>query len=56
MGYFEVQYESDKMGDVKHTLADISKATKILGYEPKVNLKEGLKHFIDWYKKNCELE
>ena len=55
LGDFELQYESDKMGDVKHTLADISKATKILGYEPKVNLKMGLKHFIDWYKKRYEL-
>lgn len=55
LGDFEVQYESDKMGDVKHTLADISKATKILGYEPKVKLNEGLKHFIDWHKKRFNI-
>ena len=56
LGNFEVQYESDKMGDVKHTLADISKAKKILGYEPKVNLKEGLKQFIEWYKQRFNIK
>lgn len=37
-------------GDVKETEADVSKAKKLLGYEPKVGLQEGIKHFVDWYK------
>jgi len=38
--------------DVKTTWADISKARKLLGWEPQVNLKEGLERMIDWYRKN----
>ncbi len=39
-----------QMGDVEATHADISKAAKNLGYEPKTSLKDGLKIFCDWYK------
>lgn len=39
-------------GDVDRTYADISKARKLLGYEPKVSFEEGIKSFIDWYMKN----
>lgn len=56
LGDFEIQYESDKIGDVRNTLADTSKATKTLGYEPKVKLKEGLEHFIDWYKQRFNIK
>ena len=37
-------------GDVLATYADISKAKKILGYNPKVSIEEGLKNLIEWYK------
>jgi len=37
-------------GDVRHSLADISKAKAILGYEPTVGLEEGLRRTVDWYK------
>ena len=33
-----------------YTHADIAKAKKLLGYQPKVNIDEGLNHFINWYK------
>lgn len=36
-------------GDVSDTYADISKAIKLLGYEPKTNLDVGLKSFLDWF-------
>lgn len=36
-------------GDVKSTWANIDKARKLLGYEPKVRIKEGISNFIDWY-------
>ena len=39
-------------GDVDRTYADISKAKKLLGYEPKTSFKEGIKNFINWYKNN----
>jgi len=40
-------------GDVKTFLADISRAKKVLGYEPKVSLTEGLQLEIGWFKKEC---
>jgi len=47
----QVNYEPPKLGDVSDTHADINKARKILGFNPRVPLKEGLKCFIEWYKK-----
>lgn len=37
-------------GDVDITYADISKAKKLIGYEPKTKFKEGIEKFIEWYK------
>ena len=41
-------------GDVDRTYADISKAKKLLGYEPKTSFKDGIENFINWYKKDNE--
>ena len=48
----KIKYESTKVGDVEDTHADITKASKLLGYKPKVKLEEGLKLFVNWYKQN----
>lgn len=40
----------ERRGDVKHSLADISKAGKLLGYAPSVTVGEGLKITFAWYK------
>jgi UDP-N-acetylglucosamine/UDP-N-acetylgalactosamine 4-epimerase len=40
----------DRLGDVKHSLADISKAKKLLGYDPVVSVEEGMKKTFRWYK------
>jgi len=37
-------------GDMKETYADISKSTKIIGFKPKTDIKEGLSRFVEWYK------
>jgi len=42
-------------GDVDRTYADISKARKLIGYEPKVSFKQGIQNFVNWYKENQEL-
>lgn len=42
-------------GDVERTFADVSKAKKILGYEPKTSFEEGIKNFVEWYKLNKDL-
>lgn len=39
-------------GDVDRTYADISKAKKILKYEPKISFEQGIYNFIEWYNKN----
>ena len=39
-------------GDVGHTLADISKAKRLLGYEPHTSLAEGLERFVHWFQSN----
>ena len=42
-------------GDVERTYADISKAKSLIGYEPKTTFEQGIKNFVNWYKKNREL-
>jgi UDP-N-acetylglucosamine 4-epimerase len=42
----------ERIGDVKHSLADISKAKKLLGYDPVVSVEEGLAKTFQWYQKN----
>jgi UDP-glucuronate 4-epimerase len=39
-------------GDVSITYADISKAKRMLGYHPKVKIEEGIKRFVEWYKRD----
>jgi nucleoside-diphosphate-sugar epimerase len=46
----EVKHGPDREGDIKHSLADISRAKQAFGYEPKVNFEEGLKRTVEWYR------
>ncbi|MDZ4792742.1 MAG: SDR family oxidoreductase [Bacteroidota bacterium] len=46
----------ERKGDVKHSLADISKARALLGYEPGVSVKEGLKMTMAWYRNEGKTE
>jgi nucleoside-diphosphate-sugar epimerase len=43
-------YEAPRAGDIKESLADISRARNLLGYEPKVDFNEGLRRTVEWYK------
>jgi nucleoside-diphosphate-sugar epimerase len=45
-------YAPPRPGDVKHSLADISLAKKVIGFEPVVPFREGLKLAADWYRDN----
>jgi len=45
-------YGPERNGDIKHSLADISKAKRLLGYDPATSPAEGLRKTFDWYKKN----
>ena len=43
-------YGPDRGGDIKHSLADISKAESALGYKPAVDFEEGLRRTVEWYR------
>ena len=43
-------FEKDRAGDVKHSLASIEKAKKILSFNPKVSFKEGLERTIEFFR------
>lgn len=43
-------YVNPRPGDVRHSLADITKAQGILGYEPIYTIEKGLRETIDWYR------
>jgi len=47
---FKYEYFKLPIGYAEGTLADISKAKAMLGYSPKVDIKEGIKRFVEWYK------
>jgi UDP-N-acetylglucosamine 4-epimerase len=46
------QYRDFRAGDVRHSLADITKARTLLGYEPSHRIREGLVEAMDWYVSN----
>jgi UDP-glucose 4-epimerase len=45
-------YADPRPGDVKHSLADITMAKELIGFEPVTNFKDGLQKAIEWYKDN----
>jgi UDP-N-acetylglucosamine/UDP-N-acetylgalactosamine 4-epimerase len=49
------EYKEERKGDVKHSLADISKAEKLIGYEPKYSVSNGLSIAFNWYKNRKEV-
>ena len=54
----DISYEfaDFRTGDIKHSLADITKIKKVLDYKPKVALMDGLKNLYEWYKKSENYE
>lgn len=48
----EPNFGPDRKGDIKHSNADISKARKLLGYDPDYSFEDGIQLAIDWYKAN----
>ena len=44
------RYIPERPGDIQHSQADISKARRLLGYEPLVDFDEGLRRTVDWYR------
>ncbi|WP_153796351.1 SDR family oxidoreductase [Foetidibacter luteolus] len=48
-------YRPERKGDVKHSLADVSKAFAVIGYQPTVTIKIGLEKTVEWYSKHSSV-
>ncbi len=44
-------YESPREGDIRHSVADIAKASRLLGYQPRTGFDEGLRRTVDWARR-----
>jgi len=53
--YLQPNFGPDRIGDVKHSLADISKAKNYLDYSPEVTVREGLRIAYEWYMENQQI-
>ena len=51
----ELKFEDPQSADVPSTWADISMAKDMLGWAPTTDLREGLRHTVDWYRNNRAL-
>lgn len=48
----KAEHVAERPGDVKHSLADIRLAEKVIGYRPVVDFRKGLEQSIEWYRSN----
>lgn len=46
----ELVFQAEQPGDVRQTCADLAKSRRLLGYEPKIGIEEGIRRFVDWYR------
>lgn len=51
----EIKYGPERKGDVPHSLASVEKGKKLLGYDPKYKVGDGLKEAIHWYWTNLSV-
>ncbi|MGH9882103.1 MAG: SDR family oxidoreductase [Pyrinomonadaceae bacterium] len=51
--HIEADYQEFRRGDVRHSLADISRAREFLDFQPRVGMREGLQLTIDWWKQRA---
>lgn len=50
----KLQHEPARAGDIKHSVADIHRAEKLLGFQPTYSLMQGVEESFDWYCSNLE--
>lgn len=51
----KIEQLPDQPGDVQITYADIIKSKKMLGYDPRTNVEDGIPKFIEWYIEHREV-
>ncbi len=54
IGTINPVYTDPRQGDIPHSLASIEKTSRLLGYNPQYDLKQGLEHSIKWYWENLK--
>ena len=50
--HIDPTYGPNRVGDIPHSLASVDKAKNLLGYNPKFNMRDGLKEAVKWYWNN----
>ena len=48
----EIKHRENRVGDIPHSLASVDKAKKLLNYNPKYNINDGIKEAVNWYWEN----
>jgi UDP-glucuronate 4-epimerase len=48
----QIDWQPPQPGDVPQTFADISKARKLLRYDPQTQIEAGIRRFVEWFKSN----
>lgn len=48
-------YVSERPGDIRHSLADITAASQAISYQPEIKIEDGLKITFDWFKQNPDI-
>jgi UDP-glucose 4-epimerase len=48
----DIVYQEALDADARHTHSDVSRAERLIGYEPSTSIREGVSKFIDWYREN----
>jgi len=48
VGPVKIEHREEQLGDVRHTWADATRARTVLGFAPKVTLREGLRAEAEW--------
>jgi len=51
----EIKYTDPRPGDILHSYADITKAKKLLGFNPKFDQEQGLRDYISWYTQKYKI-
>ena len=53
---FKINFKNKiPQGDIKKTFSNISMAKKLINFKPKINLNNGIRKFVDWYKNFYEI-
>jgi len=52
----KIEYTDPRPGDITHSYGDVSKAKKMIKFEPKYNQEEGLRDYFIWYRKKYKID